>query len=318
MFLTEFIRQFKFTYEIYNFFNQDKLAYLKPAYKKYGIRRPIYRSINSTYLAKNGNAPSEKPWLDALNDKSILESKLDSSTFESKIKEQIINFHENGFAAIPSFFSEKEVELINQEIENIISEKKIKFRYQGKKIMFANKISQYIDELTHRKSLTSILDFIMGKKVIPFQTINFINGSGQKTHSDTIHMASYPLGYLIAVWVALEDIHPDSGPLAYYPKSHKLPYILSNEYESGTTKFKIGKDAYKNYELKIEQIIKESDLKKEIFCPKKGDIFIWHANLLHGGSPVINPGLTRKSMVIHYYCEDVICYHEITQRPALM
>ena len=26
---------------------------------------------------------------------------------------------------------------------------------------------------------------------------------------------------------------------------------------------------------------------------------------------------TRKSMVFHYYAKDVICYHEITQRPTL-
>ncbi len=26
----------------------------------------------------------------------------------------------------------------------------------------------------------------------------------------------------------------------------------------------------------------------------------------------------RKSMVAHYFCEGVICYHEISQRPALL
>nr|WP_321984985.1 hypothetical protein [uncultured Lichenicoccus sp.] len=29
--------------------------------------------------------------------------------------------------------------------------------------------------------------------------------------------ATYPLGYLAATWTAFEDIHPDSGPLVYYP-----------------------------------------------------------------------------------------------------
>jgi hypothetical protein len=37
-----------------------------------------------------------------------------------------------------------------------------------------------------------------------------------------------------------------------------------------------------------------------------------------GGMPVINPTLTRKSMVIHYYAKDVVKYHEITERPSLM
>jgi hypothetical protein len=34
--------------------------------------------------------------------------------------------------------------------------------------------------------------------------------------------------------------------------------------------------------------------------------------------PVINKSLTRKSMVIHYYAKNVIKYHEITERPALL
>jgi len=38
---------------------------------------------------------------------------------------------------------------------------------------------------------------------------------------------------------------------------------------------------------------------------KKGDVFLWHGMLVHGGSPVKNPALTRKSMVIHYLTNGV-------------
>ena len=34
---------------------------------------------------------------------------------------------------------------------------------------------------------------------------------------------------------------------------------------------------------------------------KKGDLLIWHANLLHGGSKIKNQLLTRWSQVSHYY-----------------
>ncbi|MEM6316971.1 MAG: hypothetical protein AAF960_04835 [Bacteroidota bacterium] len=51
---------------------------------------------------------------------------------------------------------------------------------------------------------------------------------------------------------------------------------------------------------------------------KKGDILIWHANLLHGGNPILNPEHSRKSMTLHYFAEEVSCYHEVTQRPALI
>ena len=80
---------------------------------------------------------------------------------------------------------------------------------------------------------------------------------------------------------------------------------------------KLGEKSYADYEDHIEEIISKSKLEKEIFIAKKGDVFIWHANLLHGGEKVINKISTRKSMVFHYYSKDSICFHEITQRPTL-
>ena len=59
-------------------------------------------------------------------------------------------------------------------------------------------------------------------------------------------------------------------------------------------------------------------MEKEVFIAKKGDILVWHANLIHGGLPVISPAPTRKSMVIHYYAKDVIKYYEITERPSIL
>lgn len=40
--------------------------------------------------------------------------------------------------------------------------------------------------------------------------------------SDLIHFDTMPRTLMAAAWTALEDIHPDSGPLRFYPKSHHL------------------------------------------------------------------------------------------------
>jgi hypothetical protein len=34
--------------------------------------------------------------------------------------------------------------------------------------------------------------------------------------------------------------------------------------------------------------------------PKHGDLPIWHGALIHGGTPMLNPGLTRRSFICHY------------------
>jgi hypothetical protein len=59
-------------------------------------------------------------------------------------------------------------------------------------------------------------------------------------------------------------------------------------------------------------------LQKEYFYAKTGDLLLWHANLLHGGERIKEEGRTRKSMVAHYFAKDVLCYHEISQRPAML
>jgi hypothetical protein len=33
---------------------------------------------------------------------------------------------------------------------------------------------------------------------------------------------------------------------------------------------------------------------------KKGDVLIWHADLMHGGAPIEDPKRTRKSLVAHF------------------
>ena len=36
------------------------------------------------------------------------------------------------------------------------------------------------------------------------------------------------------------------------------------------------------------------------FRPKKGDVLLWHADLVHGGAPRERAELTRQSLVTHY------------------
>ena len=93
---------------------------------------------------------------------------------------------------------------------------------------------------------------------------------------------------------------------------------MNKDFVHGGNKFRIGRFVNALYEDHIAKEIEQHHLKKEYFLAKKGDLFIWHANLLHGGEPILKKGATRKSMVVHYFAEDVIKYHELTQRPALI
>ena len=51
----------------------------------------------------------------------------------------------------------------------------------------------------------------------------------------------------------------------------------------------------------MEQKIQEAGLKREEFMGKAGDVFLWHGQLLHGGSCINEPSRTRKTLVTHYW-----------------
>ena len=49
--------------------------------------------------------------------------------------------------------------------------------------------------------------------------------------------------------------------------------------------------------------IDRNGLEEQRFLAKRGDLFIWHALLLHGGSEICRPGLTRRSLVTHFFTQ---------------
>jgi ectoine hydroxylase-related dioxygenase (phytanoyl-CoA dioxygenase family) len=55
------------------------------------------------------------------------------------------------------------------------------------------------------------------------------------------------------------------------------------------------------YRAYMMEEISKRGLKSTKFCAKKGDVFIWHSQLFHGGSPIIDRKKTRKSLVTHYF-----------------
>ena len=47
----------------------------------------------------------------------------------------------------------------------------------------------------------------------------------------------------------------------------------------------------------------EREMVKKTFLARKGDVFIWHSDLVHGGSEILDPTKGRKSLVCHYSTE---------------
>ena len=307
------LKSYKPVHWLYNLLHLGKLQHNKAAYRKYNLNKPLTGSISS----KDFPDKTSRAWLDTGDSAELAPQKDGFQNFSSDIQKGIFEWSEKGYLIIEQCFKASQCDEINSEIERLLSTHQIKFKY-GNKLMFANKKSDTIRQMAEDPALVRLLEFLLDREIVAFQTINFLKGSGQRAHSDSIHMTTYPLGYLIAAWIALEDISHENGPLFYYPGSHKLPFLLNGGFNTGSTLLKLGNKDYHDYEDAIADLLTQHDFPQKEFLAKKGDVLIWHANLIHGGAPILNPALSRKSMVVHYYAKDVIKYHEITERPSLL
>ena len=154
------------------------------------------------------------------------------------------------------------------------------------------------------------------REPIPMQTLNFGRGTQQLPHSDAMHFSSVPQGFMCGVWIGLEDSDETNGPLEYYPGSHRLPH-LDFGHLGITGSDQRGHEFYTQYEQFIQSCIAELNLERRLLTVPKGRAIIWAANLLHGGSPVIDPSRTRHSQVTHYYFADCLYYQPQRSDPFL-
>lgn len=304
------LRRLVHAYALYNIFQRSALEHNLPFYRQAGLTKPYWAPVSSTDFSDS--SPLRKDVADLAKLAELPAFKALQPTAQASLR----NFNETGYAILDQGLAPALVDEVNSEIDRLRNDGTLDFRY-GTKLMFAIHHSERLREIINTLDILPLLDVLIDGNARLFQSINFIKGSQQRTHSDSIHMTTHPLGGLIGVWIALEDITAGSGPLHYYPGSHTLPYVLGPDFPHEGTSVLIGPEANKVYEDKIEQVVAEHGLTKEVFLARKGDVLLWHANLLHGGEPHTDPDSTRKSMVLHYFDEQRACYHEITRRPAL-
>jgi phytanoyl-CoA hydroxylase len=240
-------------------------------------------------------------------------------------KTQLSSWDENGFLLLQQFYSESEVDEITALFESAW-ENRSQFSPQVS-------VDQYIGTgKEERVSLSEadpkirstpyklndlylecdrLRDYIMGQRLrdslVPLiggspmicNSLSFEYGSQQQDHFDTFFMPPLTRNRMLASWIALEDVHQDAGPLRYYPGSHKIP-----PYRFKSGRYNLNLDEHADCYHYIDNQIASRNLEPVEFSAKKGDVFIWHAHLLHGGLPINNPKLTRRSIVTHYFCQE--------------
>jgi hypothetical protein len=278
---------------------------------------PLDTAMLPAFRAEHFPYSGPYPWLDRPD-------ALEQIAARGLTEEQALqcrNWVERGYIILNRLIEEPVLDEVWQSYEHAIAAGRIKppqepaaadDPYPGRFLNPHKKAGAFCRILKH-PALLDWLRLLTGREPKPLQTIASHKGSQQGVHSDSIHMTTYPIGYLTAAWIAFEDIYPDSGPLVYYPGSHRLPYVFSHDV--GITEAAFRQEGYAPYHARYEPYIRETierhGLEPHYFHAKKGDVLIWHANLLHGGSARRDMRLTRKAGVCHFFVKGAFVYHDL-------
>lgn len=241
----------------------------------------------------------------------------------------------DGFILLNQFFSETDCDRVLAEVERYAGPRRrtlgslatvdvLHGDYAGKRLRIANapdevftgpfKLNNLIAEspiiqsLTFARPLLGVLRVLLGSEPMAINSLNFRFGSQQPDHIDSWYMPPPRRNSMAVASVCLEDTDPQAGPLVYYPGSHAIPpYVFSHGRLDAVAEEMPQCTAY------IEREVAERGLERKMMLGRKGDVFIWHCQLLHGGSPILAPEKSRASLVTHYWGSNCVSRKRITR-----
>ncbi len=238
------------------------------------------------------------------------------------VREKLEQWKEIGVVVFEDAVDTALIDLLNEDIVFLAEHRKaydLEIEFRGKRLPISEldvsplsdtgikfncieNISLAARRLSLNRFVCGFLRHVFQDDVAVIQSLTFWKGSQQPAHLD------YPwvciqtkLPHLAASWIPLEDIHPDAGPLAYYPGTHKPNVIKPFDWGDGSlTQTSASTKTPGDFAAYLANEIARQNLQRQIFLPRRGDLLIWHGNVLHEGTQVDDPGRTRKSYVTHY------------------
>ena len=249
-------------------------------------------------------------WIDQPDALQKVEEKLQAGNITAVEARLLSDFIQNGFVVLQEKLPDHMVEEANRAIDDAIASS-----YQGYEFGSSQRL-----ELMHLKypAIHSIwthapihrfLSLVFGAESQPCQSLVYVFGSQQDAHQDTVHLTPFPAGMMCGVWIALEDVREGAGELAVFPRSHRLPRVYMGDV--GASKVR---GDWTEFGEKVvgrwRSMIHEAGLEAQKYLAKKGDILVWHENLMHAGRPRVDMSISRRSVVTHNFAKGAIVFYD--------
>lgn len=274
---------------------------------------PGSKDIWTTPVDSSGfplEASRGEAWFDRPDAEQKIGSVLARHDLPAELEPHLRQFIREGYIVLESLISRDWCDSINADLEQLLANGTFSYEWRGQRVEHLYQHSQAARDLWMHPAILKILSALYDDVALPCQTLNFIHGSQQGLHQDTIHLTPFPAGMMCGVWVALEDISPDAGPLVVYPKSHRLPTLYCATL--GMQKVRNGDwtEFGEKFVPKIVQQVTDAGMQPMYYTPKAGTVLIWHENLTHGGSTRKIDEMTRRSIVSHYFARGGLAFYD--------
>ena len=184
-----------------------------------------------------------------------------------------------------------------------------------------------------------VLDFLrwaLGDEPVVMGSLNFERGTQQEAHIDAIFFWPEPCWGMAGVWIALEDITSEAGPLFYIPGSHRWPFFHSDDVARGRPEVQRQRELARSEGASPDAVdaavgavgnawtedflaLERARAGRRVSVSlRAGDAVVWHSLLAHGGGPRADPTRSRRSVVFHYLGREARLYtfqqFAVTQR----
>lgn len=255
------------------------------------------------------------PWFDAPDAAAQASARCAAGEISASERDALVDFIRDGYVILPERIDAALIDQILDDIqqapqhrEQIVLRKNGQYSHPGtlgvvgrrKRIIDFHAFSDAALQVSLATPITRFLSLLYGEPALAFQSLLFQYGSRQAMHRDPYYVVTGQPAFLTATWVALENIVGGSGELAYFVGSHR---VSDTAFASGKTTWTRQTDSREQHESHLDRLVntcENAGLERKTFLAEKGQILVWHAGLVHGGSPVLEPEQTRRSFVTHY------------------
>jgi ectoine hydroxylase-related dioxygenase (phytanoyl-CoA dioxygenase family) len=245
-------------------------------------------------------------------------------------------FLAEGYLVLEGYLDPESCEAIVSEAERFYGRRGVAPE-RAERTMNFHQESPTAQRVLRDPALGGMLSSLLGARAQFLQSIYFNRGSQQQSHTDYMYMGTDPALQLCGIWLACEDVTPEAGPLFYYPGSHRLPSetveqryarrmpaLAAEIRENADSLAAFYRDRialtgeslevcvfFDEWLAEIAARLERDGFERVTFLPRRGDLMVWHANLVHGGLPVTDPSATRRSLVAHYLTKSVRRYFDM-------